>query len=167
MLPTEDGVDPSALGEPERALRIWFDVDKKQFEKEERLVRTLPPGNSSCGALHPSSTEDVNRYPWQVRVGTSVAIDGRRRGLVLMTDEGDHDLMYVVKRFKTDHDLDEELMDETKVDTPDPTPKTSSHPFCKRRRPSATLGQVGALATWYADKYNDMSERPPGAYRPR
>ena len=138
MLPTEDGVDPSALGEPERALRIWFDVDKKQFEKEERLVRTLPPGNSSCGALHPSSTEDVNRYPWQVRVGTSVAIDGRRRGLVLMTDEGDHDLMYVVKRFKTDHDLDEELMDETKVDTPHPKPPNLLTSILHRPTPPRT-----------------------------
>ena len=43
MLPTEDEFDPSALGEPERALRIWFDADAQQFEREERLVLAPPP----------------------------------------------------------------------------------------------------------------------------
>lgn len=68
----------------------------------------------------PSSFERRARLtacPRQVRVGTSVAVDGRRRGLVLMVDQGEREgLMYIVKRFKTDHEQDEELMDETKVD---------------------------------------------------
>jgi len=76
MLPTEDGVDPSALGEPERALRIWFDVNTKQFEKEERMVRTLPPGNSFCDALHPSSTEDVNNTLGRFALGPAWLLTG-------------------------------------------------------------------------------------------
>ncbi|KAJ1483242.1 hypothetical protein T484DRAFT_1896343, partial [Baffinella frigidus] len=108
-----DEFDPSALGEPERATKIWFDADTHQFKREERMVR----------------------------VGTSVAVDGRRRGLVLMVDQGEREgLMYIVKRFKTDHEQDEELMDETKI---------------------------GALALWYGEKYHSMAQRPPGAFTPR
>lgn len=39
-----DEFDPSALGEPERATKIWFDADTHQFKREERMVRALPPG---------------------------------------------------------------------------------------------------------------------------
>ena len=56
---------------------------------------------------------------------------------MLMVDEGERDgLMYVVKRFKTDQDLDEELMDETKVDSPNPKPP---HIHCTHRGTSLII----------------------------